>query len=112
MNTKHSGKQVEKDIETEEEFNCADCDFQTTSDAHLKNRIWIKHTIICKICEKEFKEKSKLMQHRKKEHSTSVAPCRKFAENNCPFIEETCFWRHVEGQLNRAIAMLCLCKNF
>ena len=96
MNTKHSGKQVEKDIETEEEFNCADCDFQTTSDAHLKNHIWIKHTIICKICEKEFKEKSKLMQHRKKEHSTSVAPCRKFAENNCSFIEETCFWRHVE----------------
>ena len=70
MNTKHSGKQVEKDIETEEEFNCADCDFQTTSDAHLKNHIWIKHTIICKICEKEFKEKSKLMQHRKK----STAP--------------------------------------
>ena len=113
MNTKHSGNYLEKKMESDEEFNCEDCDFQTTSAAHLKKHFDLKHIIKCKICEKEFKDKSNLMKHRKKEHSYSVAPCRKFAQSNCPFIEETCFWRHtVEDNSTEHIQCYVCAKTF
>ena len=96
-------KQVEtpEDIEVnltekDDEFNCMDCDFQTTSETYLKKHIKLKHILNCKICQKEFKDKVSLMQHRKKEHKSLVAPCRKYAVKMCPYIEETCWWNHNE----------------
>ena len=111
MKTRYSVGHALKPTETDDEFNCNDCDFQTTSAAHLNKHIGIKHTLNCKICAKEFKVKNDLMKHRKKDHYGSVAPCRKFAENNCPFLENTCFWRHT-GKDNLDESMQCfICER-
>ena len=63
MNTKHSDELGVKENIKDDEFNCMDCDFQTTSENYLKKHINIKHTMICRICEMEFKDKRKLLQH-------------------------------------------------
>ena len=107
---KHSVEELEIS-ETDEEFNCIECDFQTTSTEYLRKHIKIKHRIICKICEKEFKEKSNLMLHRKTEHYNSVATCRKFADKNCPFVEETCWWRHTEKERPMEDIRCFVCGN-
>merc|ERR1711947_3586 len=85
---------VEKDIE----FNCMECDLQTTSEAHLNKHINLKHRLTCKICEEVFKEKTSLMQHRKTEHKSSVAPCRKFSVGECPYNENKCWWNHTDKE--------------
>ena len=112
MNTKHTDELRVKENIKDEEFNCMDCDFQTTSEAYLKNHINIKHTIICRICEMEFKDKRNLLQHRKKEHYSSVAPCKKYAENNCPYKNETCFWNHTKTSESENIQCFICGKTF
>ena len=112
MNTKHTFEMENKERETDEEFNCMDCDFQTTSEVYLKKHRNIKHTIICKICEKEFKDKRNLLQHRKKEHYNSVAPCRKYAEGKCPYVNETCYWNHTEKAESENIQCFICGKNY
>ena len=83
------------------EFNCIDCPFQGTREDELKNHISIKHTIKCRICDVTFNDKRNLMRHRKKEHSSRVAPCKNFLEGNCSYTAESCYWIHgkVENQV-------------
>ena len=63
INTKHgqSNMNMTKLADPETEFNCMDCDFQTTSEEHLRNHIELKHIIRCKICGKDFRQKSNLI---------------------------------------------------
>lgn len=112
MNTKHVQKVdiMDKSKITEDEFNCMDCPFQSTSEKQLRNHIVIKHMIKCRICGNDFKDKRHLMLHRKKEHASLVAPCRKFSENSCPYLEESCFWTHSEKRVldeNNIACIIC-----
>ena len=67
----------ETDIKTntDDEFNCAECDFQSTSMENLKKHFTLKHTITCRNCEEQFRDKRKLMIHRKDKHPATIAPC-------------------------------------
>ena len=113
INTKHDNQNTPIISQTEDEFNCNDCDFQTTSETYLKKHIEIKHLIKCKLCEGEFKDKKTFMQHRKKEHYSSVAPCNKFAENSCPFVEDTCWWSHKAREISSEKLHCFICgKSF
>ena len=109
MNIKHSHKvsDVDKSKNSEEEFNCMDCPFQATNEKQLRNHMDIKHMIKCRICERVFKEKRDLMFHRKREHVNMVALCRKFSENSCPYLEESCFWIHSDKSLSEENTKAC-----
>ena len=88
----------------EEEFNCTKCDFQATSNIELDKHINLKHTtydkdkrfhdIKCKNCGEQFGNKRNLMNHRKSNHSNTVAPCRNNLVGKCTFTDEMCWWKH------------------
>ena len=80
-----------EEIFIEREYNCVECPYQGTQEDELNNHIEHKHRIKCRICEKSFKTKPSLMVHRKQEHYSSVALCRKGKE--CDFAEK-CWWKH------------------
>ena len=84
-------RKIPKEIE-EEEFNCLECDFQTTSTYQLKKHTNLKHvrqeirkddSIRCKYCGKHFVEFEEFMYHRKTQHPGVVAQCTKYATGNC-----------------------------
>ena len=66
---------------------------------------WWKHVDIqdsavdCYICSKRFESKSKMMLHRKIDHSNHVRTCQSFLENNCRFQNNTCWFSHPEEQM-------------
>ena len=80
-----------EEADTEEEFNCLECDYQGTEQSQLNKHIQFKHRIQCRICENFFKNKPEFMVHRKSEHYQTVATCNKGA--NCEFLER-CWWKH------------------
>lgn len=43
-----------------------------------------------------------MMKHRKREHRSRVRKCSKFSENQCPFLDESCWFLH-EGDVNKDI---------
>ena len=48
----------------------------------------------CNVCEYEFRLKSDLMYHRKKDHPQIMMPCRKYFNDNCTIEEQVCWYRH------------------
>ena len=58
--------------------------------------------IQCYICKESFTSKSEMMKHRKREHRSRVRKCSKFSENQCPFLDESC-WFLYEGDVNKEI---------
>ena len=82
---------VSNDIVIDKEYNCLECGFQGTEQSELNRHILLKHRIQCKNCEKVFETKPELMVHRKEEHYSLVALCRKGEE--CHFLDR-CWWKH------------------
>ena len=97
------------------QFNCEECFFQGTQETELHNHIKIKHTlnanidgfIKCRNCGMQFKTKRDLMNHRKKEHSSSVAPCRNYINKTCSFSAELCWWNHAENKNDNIECFVC-----
>ena len=91
-------KYRQKSYIEEKEFNCNDCDFQGNDRNLLQKHINIKHTMInkvnCRSCGEEFTMKRDLMQHRKKKHIETVAPCSKKINGQCDYSDEMCWWSH------------------
>ena len=91
------------DREKEQEFNCVECDYQGHNEAQLRKHISLKHmidprTIKCRMCDERFHQKWDLMLHRKTYHIGAVAPCRKFANNECGYTDVSCWWRHTDPE--------------
>ena len=47
-----------------------------------------------------------MIKHRKKEHSSRVAPCKNFLEGNCSHTSESCHWIHGKDQ-NQVLDIKC-----
>ena len=95
-------KYRQKSYIEEEEFNCNDFDYQGNKRNYLQKHIHIKHTVInkvnCRICGEEFTVKRDLMQHRKKKHIETVAPCSKKIKGQCDYSDEMCWWSHLKTE--------------
>ena len=67
---------------------------------NLKHRVNSKAdgSIKCRNCGKMFETKHNSMNHRKKDHSSSVAPCKNYLNKNCNFSAELCWWKHSEKE--------------
>ena len=53
------------------------------------------------------------MQHRKKEHKSSVAPCRKFSVGECPYNDDKCWWNHTDkGNLSENVQCFICSKTY
>ena len=97
------------------EFNCEDCYFQGTEKTELQKHINLKHrvnskadgSIKCRNCGKMFETKHDLMNHRKKDHSSSVAPCKNYLIKNCTFSAELCWWNHSEKEDQTIECFVC-----
>ena len=74
-----------------EEFNCLECHFQGSEEIQLSKHVELKHRVQCRNCEKSFKTKPHFMEHRKTEHYSLVAHCRKGLE--CTYLEKG-WWKH------------------
>ena len=105
MQSKHM-EERNKSSSSDEEYNCLKCDFQGTSGEQLKKHFNLKHVITCRICNEHFEEKRKLMLHRKSEHPNSVGPCKNFANGECYYNSESCFWSH-DSKENETPAFKC-----
>ena len=89
----------------EPEFNCTECYFQGTSEGELAKHKNEKHgakrfthdgSLKCRNCGEAFSLKGNLMDHRKSEHSSTVALCRNYSNGNCPYSNQMCWWTHAE----------------
>ena len=68
---------------------------------HDTNEIDPNSAINCFICNETFTSKSVMMKHRKKEHRSKVRKCTKFLQNQCPFLNESCWFLHDEDDNNK-----------
>ena len=102
--------QNQHNVELEDdEFNCKQCDFQTTSESQLKKHFMLKHTlkglkpdeeIVCRNCGEKFLGRKQLMIHRKESHRHAVASCKNYQEGKCPFTSEKCWWNHFQKSIS------------
>ena len=67
--------------------------------------------IKCRICGESCKTKWHLMNHRKKEHISSVALCRNNLSGKCNFTADLCWWNHAE-QTDDNIGCFVCGENF
>ena len=56
--------------------------------------------IECFFCDKKFNTKGQVMVHRKKEHPKTVKSCRLVQDKNCPYDNETCWFKHENQKEN------------
>ena len=49
----------------------------------------------CQHCDRTFSKINNLMTHKKKEHIENVSICWNFADNACPFGDESCWFQHI-----------------
>ena len=50
--------------------------------------------IECFFCDKIFKTKTQVMNHRKKDHSKTVKPCLQFQAKKCQYNDDVCWFKH------------------
>ena len=93
-----------EEIVIDGEFNCMECPYQGTQESELNKHVELKHRIKCRNCEKMFETKKGLMVHRKQEHYSTVAECRKGKE--CDFADR-CWWKHSEVNENMIECYFC-----
>ena len=63
---------------------------------HNTNQDNLNANIKCFICNESFKSKSDMMAHRKRSHASYIRKCMKFAQNNCSFQSNSCWYLHDE----------------
>ena len=90
-----------KPAKRDKEFNCKECSFQGTTQIELSKHNNLKHKIIndenvirCRTCGEIFSAKWNLMNHRKSMHLETVALCRNYNVEKCPYAEDICWWNH------------------
>ena len=78
--------------------NCVDCSFKGKNKSELRKHEVDKHSkkdyVRCRICGETFRSKSNLMEHRKTEHTKTVANCRNYSEGTCVYSSKMCWWNH------------------
>ena len=98
------------------ENKCSTCVYKGPSKEELREHIKSKHEtsdpLKCRICDQVFKAKYELMDHRKTEHVNTVARCRNYIQNNCPYSDKRCWWKHQkedekENVTNQISCYLC-----
>ena len=66
---------------------------------HSKAQNYSNENIICYKCSETFESKTDMMVHRKKKHASSVRICFKFAQNNCYYKNNSCWFLHEEEEI-------------
>ena len=122
INLKHAeiGKTELNSGHNEEDFNCVECDFQCSSKMQLRKHKSLKHMIRseldneqlkCRYCDEVFSLKWNLMVHRKNNHEGTVAICRNYADGNCSFTAEACWWVHERRANNEEKIQCFICSE-
>ena len=106
------GQQNEEDIDPKaKQYNCMECDHQTTEKFKLPKHIELAHKAStsqlqfkCRDCAQEFQEMWSLRNHRRDSHGKSKTKCRYKADNTCKYGAndgEACWYDHTENIQNR-----------
>ena len=91
--------------------------FKAKTSDDLKNHIAVKHghkdLFKCRVCEQSFSVKFELMDHRKAMHPNTVAQCKNYSKNTCPYCNERCWWIHhsENDKVNTAEEISCYYCN-
>ena len=68
----------------------------------LGEHLYECHTLhakfVCNFCSTNYWEKGDLMRHIKNEHADKVSMCRDYAEGNCTYSDDMCWFSHNDGQ--------------
>ena len=59
-----------------------------------------KSEMCCFNCQRTFKTKSEMMQHRKQEHKSIVKMCSNFQQNSCRWSTSYCWFLHEEEKMD------------
>ena len=60
-----------------------------------------KFKYTCNTCKDNFESKNELMMHRKKEHVEKVQVCWNFVSSKCQFVEDLCWFRHCNSEMQQ-----------
>ena len=66
-------------------FNNGKCNFSVEACwwRHVTEKKTLNENMLCRVCGKNFNNKSEMMSHRKKEHEQSCRTCNKFENGSC-----------------------------
>ena len=112
----HANK-AESSTQTEIDEFCNICDYPAKDMWELGEHLYECHTthakFACNFCGEKFWEKGDLMRHVKNDHPDKVSICRDYAEGNCTFADDMCWFSHGEVQDHETIPHYnCdLCNN-
>ena len=60
-----------------------------------------KFKYTCNTCKDNFESKNELMMHRKKKHVEKVQVCWNFVSSKCQFVEDLCWFRHCNSEMQQ-----------
>ena len=83
-------------------YAAGDCEFSSDACWWSHREQTDKGCLACFICSKEFKTKTEIMQHRKRNHPKVVRICEKFKENACRYTNTSCWWQHEMDTVNKS----------
>ena len=98
--TSSIANKAESSAQTEIDEFCNVCDYPARDMWELGEHLYECHTshakFACNFCGEKYWEKGDLMRHIKSEHSDKVSMCRDYAEGNCTFSDDMCWFSHSE----------------
>ena len=96
-------------MEDEIQFPCIECVFVATAEMELRihmdfvhdlNEAEFQTSFSCKVCNRKFTDKCKLMHHMKNMHEEDVQTCRFYVKGLCNFPENKCWYKHKNDSEN------------
>ena len=95
-------KKAESSAQTEIDEFCNVYDYPAKDMWEPGEHLYECHTLhakfVCNFCSEKYWEKGDLMRHIKNEHADKVSMCRDYAEGNCTYSDDMCWFSHNEGQ--------------
>jgi hypothetical protein len=70
---------------------------------HAEKVVSSEDQIHCFICNKVFTSKPLMMTHRKKHHPDIIRPCTQYQNNECRFLNESCWFKHEKESQDRSV---------
>ena len=131
---------VSVSVQTERIFSCHKCDFQVDDVYEFDMHRWTEHEdddeldtrihvdvekreashnwsetnmndFECNFCDKNFRTKRAVMEHKKNEHREKVANCWKFADGICQQSDAKCWFNHLISDNEPTIIKCHLCEK-
>ena len=85
---------------------CVKCGYEAEDGYQLDGHLWSEHedtdfnSLDCQHCDEKFSIMKDLMTHKKKKHEEKVSKCWHYSNGECPFGDETCWFRHEVNKEN------------